>query len=41
MISMAFKVLVGYDSSFFRCRVSEIINSDTRLEVVDVATNGK
>ncbi|MCY9845650.1 protein-glutamate methylesterase/protein-glutamine glutaminase [Vibrio caribbeanicus] len=38
---MAIKVLVVDDSSFFRRRVSEIINSDTRLEVIDVATNGK
>jgi len=38
---MAIKVLVVDDSSFFRRRVSEIINSETRLEVIDVATNGK
>ena len=38
---MAVKVLVVDDSSFFRRRVSEIINSDSRLEVVDVAINGK
>ncbi|PJC88248.1 chemotaxis response regulator protein-glutamate methylesterase [Vibrio sp. HA2012] len=38
---MAVKVLVVDDSSFFRRRVSEIINSDPRLEVMDVATNGK
>lgn len=38
---MAIKVLVVDDSSFFRRRVSEIINSDARLEVVDVATNGR
>ncbi|WP_375750865.1 chemotaxis response regulator protein-glutamate methylesterase [Vibrio sp. HN007] len=38
---MAVRVLVVDDSSFFRRRVSEIINSDARLEVVDVATNGK
>ncbi|MDA0148021.1 protein-glutamate methylesterase/protein-glutamine glutaminase [Vibrio sp. LaRot3] len=38
---MAIRVLVVDDSSFFRRRVSEIINSDARLEVVDVATNGK
>jgi two-component system chemotaxis response regulator CheB len=38
---MAVKVLVVDDSSFFRRRVSEIINADSRLEVVDVATNGR
>lgn len=38
---MAIKVLVVDDSSFFRRRVSEIINSEPRLEVIDVATNGK
>lgn len=38
---MAIKVLVVDDSSFFRRRVSEIINADHRLEVIDVATNGK
>ncbi len=38
---MAIRVLVVDDSSFFRRRVSEIINSDSRLEVIDVATNGK
>ncbi|WP_194435938.1 protein-glutamate methylesterase/protein-glutamine glutaminase [Vibrio fluminensis] len=38
---MAIRVLVVDDSSFFRRRVSEIINSDARLEVIDVATNGK
>ncbi|MGY3570321.1 protein-glutamate methylesterase/protein-glutamine glutaminase [Vibrio paucivorans] len=38
---MAIKVLVVDDSSFFRRRVSEIINSESRLEVVDVAVNGK
>ncbi len=38
---MAIKVLVVDDSSFFRRRVSEIINSDPRLEVIDVAVNGK
>ncbi|MGR5412097.1 protein-glutamate methylesterase/protein-glutamine glutaminase [Vibrio astriarenae] len=37
---MAIKVLVVDDSSFFRRRVSEIINSDPRLEVIDVAVNG-
>ncbi|CAM4224659.1 protein-glutamate methylesterase/protein-glutamine glutaminase [Vibrio agarivorans] len=38
---MAIKVLVVDDSSFFRRRVSEIINSDPRLEVIDVAVNGR
>jgi len=38
---MAVKVLVVDDSSFFRRRVSEIINSDPRLEVVGSAVNGK
>lgn len=38
---MAIKVLVVDDSSFFRRRVSEIINAEARLEVIDVATNGK
>ena len=38
---MAIKVLVVDDSSFFRRRVSEIINAEPRLEVIDVATNGK
>ncbi|MGF1726792.1 protein-glutamate methylesterase/protein-glutamine glutaminase [Photobacterium nomapromontoriensis] len=38
---MAVKVLVVDDSSFFRRRVSEIINADPRLEVVGNAVNGK
>ncbi|OOF27968.1 chemotaxis response regulator protein-glutamate methylesterase [Salinivibrio proteolyticus] len=38
---MAVKVLVVDDSSFFRRRVSEIINGDPRLEVIDTAVNGK
>ncbi|OZS59291.1 protein-glutamate methylesterase/protein-glutamine glutaminase [Vibrio vulnificus] len=38
---MAIKVLVVDDSSFFRRRVSEIINAESRLEVIDVAVNGK
>ncbi|EKO3424487.1 chemotaxis response regulator protein-glutamate methylesterase [Vibrio fluvialis] len=38
---MAIRVLVVDDSSFFRRRVSEIINSESRLEVIDVATNGR
>ncbi|CAH0534092.1 Protein-glutamate methylesterase/protein-glutamine glutaminase 1 [Vibrio stylophorae] len=38
---MAIKVLVVDDSSFFRRRVSEILNADARLEVIDTANNGK
>ncbi len=38
---MAVKVLVVDDSSFFRRRVSEIVNQDPLLEVVDTAVNGK
>ncbi|OAN18594.1 chemotaxis response regulator protein-glutamate methylesterase [Photobacterium jeanii] len=38
---MALKVLVVDDSSFFRRRVSEIINSDPQLEVIGNAVNGK
>ncbi|PMH41020.1 chemotaxis response regulator protein-glutamate methylesterase [Vibrio sp. 10N.286.49.B3] len=38
---MTVKVLVVDDSSFFRRRVSEIINAEARLEVIDVAINGK
>ncbi len=38
---MAITVLVVDDSSFFRRRISEIINSDARLEVIDVAINGQ
>ena len=38
---MAIKVLVVDDSSFFRRRVSEIINADPRLTVVGNASNGK
>lgn len=37
---MAYKVLVVDDSSFFRRRVTDIINSDNKLEVIDVAVNG-
>lgn len=36
---MAVRVLVVDDSSFFRRRVSEIINSDPRLEVVDMVAS--
>jgi len=38
---MAYKVLVVDDSSFFRRRVSDILNKDPQLEVVDVAVNGQ
>jgi two-component system chemotaxis response regulator CheB len=38
---MAIKVLVVDDSGFFRRRVSEIINSDPRMEVVGIADNGR
>lgn len=38
---MAVKVLVVDDSSFFRRRVSEIINQDPMLEVIDTAQNGR
>lgn len=38
---MSIKVLVVDDSSFFRRRVSEIINADPLLEVVGTAANGK
>ncbi|SEK48227.1 two-component system, chemotaxis family, response regulator CheB [Colwellia chukchiensis] len=37
---MSFKVLVVDDSSFFRRRVTDILNSDPKLEVIDVAVNG-
>ena len=38
---MAYKVLVVDDSSFFRRRVTDILNKDPQLEVVDVAVNGQ
>ena len=38
---MPYKVLVVDDSSFFRRRVTDIINKDPQLEVVDVAVNGQ
>ncbi|MBA6389432.1 chemotaxis response regulator protein-glutamate methylesterase [Colwellia sp. BRX10-3] len=37
---MSFKVLVVDDSSFFRRRVTDILNNDPDLEVIDVAING-
>ena len=38
---MAVKVLVVDDSSFFRRRVSEIINNSPTLEVIGTANNGQ
>ncbi|MFY9179135.1 MAG: chemotaxis response regulator protein-glutamate methylesterase [Venatoribacter sp.] len=38
---MSIRVLVVDDSGFFRRRVTEIINSDSRMEVVGVASNGQ
>ncbi|WP_076576122.1 chemotaxis response regulator protein-glutamate methylesterase [Aeromonas sp. RU39B] len=38
---MAVKVLVVDDSSFFRRRVSEIINQDPSMTVIDTAQNGR
>ncbi|ATF09184.1 protein-glutamate methylesterase/protein-glutamine glutaminase [Candidatus Enterovibrio altilux] len=38
---MIMTVLVADDSNFFRRRVSEIINSDSRLKVIGCAANGK
>ncbi len=37
---MTIRVLVVDDSGFFRRRVSDIINADTRMEVAGVAANG-
>lgn len=37
---MPYKVLVVDDSSFFRRRVTDILNADPNLNVVDVAVNG-
>ena len=34
---MSFKVLVVDDSSFFRRRVTDILNNDPELDVIDVA----
>ena len=38
---MAVKVLVVDDSGFFRRRVSEILSSDSNIQVVGTATNGR
>lgn len=38
---MAFKVLIVDDSSFFRRRVTDILNQDRDLEVIGTAVNGK
>ena len=38
---MPYKILVVDDSSFFRRRVTDILNQDPNIEVVDVAVNGK
>jgi two-component system chemotaxis response regulator CheB len=40
-VYMAVKVLVVDDSGFFRRRVSEILASDSGIQVVGTATNGK
>jgi len=38
---MAVKVLVVDDSSFFRRRVSEILEQDSGIEVIGFAVNGR
>src|SRR5699024_7529842 len=38
---MAIRVLVVDDSSFFRRRVSEILNQDAMMTVIDTAANGQ
>lgn len=38
---MVYKVLVVDDSSFFRRRVTDILNQDPLLEVIDVAVDGQ
>ncbi|MCP9339595.1 protein-glutamate methylesterase/protein-glutamine glutaminase [Stutzerimonas xanthomarina] len=38
---MAVKVLVVDDSGFFRRRVSEILSSDSNIQVIGTATNGR
>jgi len=38
---MAYKVLVVDDSSFFRRRVTDILNKDPNLDVIDTAVNGQ
>ena len=39
-VSMTVRVLVVDDSRFFRRRVTEILNSDARLDVIGAAENG-
>jgi two-component system, chemotaxis family, protein-glutamate methylesterase/glutaminase len=38
---MAIRVLIVDDSSFFRRRLTEILNSDPQLEVIDTASDGR
>ncbi|PCI59274.1 MAG: chemotaxis response regulator protein-glutamate methylesterase [Gammaproteobacteria bacterium] len=38
---MAYKVLVVDDSSFFRRRLTDILNKDANITVIDVAVNGR
>ena len=38
---MPYKILVVDDSSFFRRRVTDILNKDNNLTVIDVAVNGQ
>ena len=38
---MAVKVVIVDDSAFFRQRIAELLESDSRLEVVGTASNGK
>lgn len=38
---MTYKVLVVDDSSFFRRRVTDILNTDPQIEVIGVAVNGQ
>ena len=38
---MTIRVLIVDDSSFFRSRLTEILNSDPQLEVIDTASDGR